>query len=366
MNIELHKIKVSDLINGFENNEEEGVVGYGGLLNIRPKYQREFVYNENQQKAVIDTVFNNYPLNVMYWVKSADGTFELLDGQQRTLSICNYYSGDFFTIVDGDLKGFCNLTSDQKQRFLSYELMVYVCTDGTESERLDWFRIINIAGVELTNQEIRNAVYSGKWVTAMKRKFSKTTCVAYKLGQNYTKGNPLRQELLEQALKWISDGGNIDEYMLQHQHDETADMEWQYFQSVINWVKVIFPKTRKEMKKVDWGLLYNHYKDNTFSATELEKRVKSLMLDDDVTRKEGIYTYLITGDERHLSIRAFTDTMRSEAYERQNGICPWCHNHFELSEMEADHITPWSKGGRTTADNCQMLCRTCNRKKSAK
>lgn len=365
MKIELHEIKIRDLVEGYENNEEEGVVGYGGKLNIRPKYQREFVYSTEQQVAVIDTVFKHYPLNVMYWIAKDNGTFELLDGQQRTLSICCYHNGEFAINLGGSLKYFYNLRADEQKHFLDYGLTVYVCSDGTPSERIEWFKTINIAGEELTNQELLNAEYTGPWLTEAKRKFSKTGCVAYKLGKDYMKGSPIRQEYLETVLKWISNG-RVEEHMAQHQHDNNADQEWQYFQTVTNWVKTLFPKYRKEMRGVAWGLLYNEYKDKTFSATELEKCVVELMIDDDVTKKSGIYPYLITGQEKWLSIRAFTEKMKREAYERQGGFCPFCHKHFELEEMEADHIKPWHMGGRTTSDNCQMLCRTCNRRKGGK
>lgn len=365
MKIDLHRIKIRDLVSGFVNNEEEGVYGYGGRLNIRPKYQREFVYNEKQQYAVIDTVFKGFPLNVMYWVRNAGNTYELLDGQQRTLSICSYYAGEFFVTLNGKLKSFHNLTEDERERFLGYELMVYVCTDGSEAERIAWFETINIAGVQLTRQEILNAVYSGQWVTEAKRKFSKTNCVAYKLGKDYVNANPLRQELLQTVLKWMSEN-QVDAYMAAHQHDANADREWQYFQCVIAWVKVLFPQWRREMRNVDWGTLYNRCKDTPFSATKLELRVAELMEDEDVTNKSGVYPYVLTGEERRLSIRAFTDRMKREAYERQKGICPDCGKHFDLQEMEADHITPWSKGGRTVAANCQLLCRADNRRKGGK
>lgn len=365
MKIDQISVTVRELVDGYENNDEEGVVGYGGRLNIRPKYQREFVYNGKQQAAVIDTVFCDYPLNVMYWVENTDGTFELLDGQQRTLSLCAYYNGEFFITLNGTLKAFYNLTADEREKFLNYRLTVYVCTNGTDSERIDWFKTINIAGAVLTNQEILNAEYCGEWLTAAKRKFSKTACVAQKLGKDYMKGSPIRQDYLETVLRWISNG-NIREYMAKHQHDTNADTEWQYFQMVISWTKALFPTVRKEMRDVDCGTLYNEYKDKPFSATQLEKRVGELMEDEDVTRKSGIYPYLITGLERHLSIRAFTDNMRREAYQRQKGVCPHCNNRFEFSEMEADHITPWCKGGPTTVANCQMLCRDCNRRKSGK
>lgn len=366
MNIELHKIKIRDLVEGFVDNDEEGVVGYGGLLNIRPKYQREFVYKDKQRNAVIETVFKGFPLNVMYWVKNADGTFELLDGQQRTLSICTYKAGNYSITLPGETpKGFSNLPADKREQFLDYELMVYICTEGTESERIEWFRIINIAGEKLTDQEILNAIYCGPWVTDAKRHFSKIGCAAFRKGGKYLNGKANRQDYLETTLRWISKG-HVEDYMAAHQHDPNADREWQYFQQVINWVETLFPHYRKEMKGVDWGTLYNDCHEKEYSASGLEARVAQLLMDDDVTKKAGIYPYLLTGQEKYLSIRAFTDKMKREAYERQRGICPHCHRHFDISEMEGDHITPWRDGGRTTPENCQMLCRECNRRKGAR
>ena len=365
MKIELQRITIRQLVDGFTDNDEEGVTGYGGRLNIRPKYQREFVYNDKQKKAVIDTVFKHFPLNVMYWVETDDGKYELLDGQQRTMSICSYVAGEFFVDLGGKLKGYNNLTRDERERFLDYKLMIYICTGGTDSERIDWFQTINIAGEELTDQEIYNATYCGEWVTALKRKFSKTGCVAMKLGGDYVKGSPLRQDVLHTVLNWISDG-NVEGYMAEHQDNTNADREWQYFQRVVAWIQSVFPKVRREMKDVNWGALYNRYKDHYFSSSELEARVAALMEDEDVTRKAGIYHYVLSGDERQLSIRAFTPRMKREAYERQHGICPACGLHFALADMEGDHITPWHDGGRTVADNCQMLCRDCNRRKGGR
>lgn len=365
MDITLHSVKIRELLNGYKDDNEDGIVGYGRKLNIRPKFQREFVYNEKQKIAVIDTIFKNYPLNVMYWVKNTDGTFELLDGQQRTLSICLFHAGEFFVIVNGVLKAFHSLTAEQKEQFLNYELQIYICENGSEQEKLDWFRIINIAGEKLTDQELLNAVYSGQWITEAKRKFSKTGCVAYKLGEKYLTGSPIRQDYLETTLKWIS-RNRIEEYMSVHQHDSNADIEWQYFQSVINWVKMLFTTYRKEMKGIDWGYLYNEHKDKTYSASDLEKRVLELMLDDDVTSKKGIYEYVLSGNENKLSIRNFTEKQKREAYERQSGICKKCGKPFDISEMEGDHITPCSEGGKTSSENCQMLCRTCNRQKGVK
>lgn len=361
-------IKIRELIDGFEDNEEEGVVGYGGMLNIRPQYQREFVYSPKQQEEVINSIFKGFPLNVMYWVKNSDGLYELLDGQQRTLSICSYAEGEFYVSLNGTPRAYHNLTDSQRETFLNYPLQVYVCENGTDDEKLDWFEIINIAGEKLTKQELRNAAFPGAWLSSAKRRFSKTGCVAYKLGQDYMQGNPIRQEYLEKVLYWLTSCGSdkdIKEYMAAHQKDANADAEWQYFQTVIAWVKMLFPKKRKEMKGLEWGDLYNRFNGTKqYLASDLESRIKTLMMDDDVTNKRGIYEYVLSGNERKLNIRAFSDNMKRAAYERQNGICCKCANRFELEQMEADHITPWSQGGKTNADNCQMLCRECNRRKS--
>lgn len=365
MEIELTPIRIGDLYAGFINSEEEGVFGYGGKLNIRPKYQREFVYSDKQQKAVIESIRKDFPLNVMYWVENEDGTYELLDGQQRTMSICEFLSGNFIVDWNGTLKSGINLTPDELQKFKDYQLMVYICRNGSDSEKLDWFKTINIAGEKLTDQEIRNAVYSGPFVTEAKKKFSRTGCLAYKIGSDYMSGTPIRQDYLETAISWLNNG-NVEEYMAAHQHDSNADDLWLYFQNVMNWVTAKFPKKRKEMKQVAWGEIYNKHKDDNLDANELEKRIAELMKDSDVQKKSGIYAYVLDGDEHHLSIRAFDDNTKREVYERQEGICKICGKHFEIEQMEADHITPWHAGGRTVAENCQMLCRDCNRRKSGK
>jgi hypothetical protein len=295
----------------------------------------------------------------MYWAVRDDGGFEVIDGQQRTISICQYVNGDFS--YEG--RYFHNLQADEKETLLSYELSVYRCS-GTDSEKLAWFKTINIAGEKLTDQELRNAVYSGSWVSAAKPIFSKNNCPAYLLGSDYLTGSPIRQDYLETTIEWINKGGDVESYMAAHQQDPNANTEWLYFQSVIAWTKATFPKYRSEMKGVPWGLLYNVHKDTPQNAMELEVRVASLMADEDVTNKKGIYTYVLTNEERHLSIRAFTDNQKRESFERQTGLCPKCKKQFEIGQMEADHITPWSKGGRTTAENCQMLCKDDNRRKS--
>lgn len=361
MKIELQKIKIKEVFDGYSDSAEEGVFGYGGRLDIRPKYQREFVYDDKKRNAVIDTIRKGYPLNVMYWAEKSDGTFEILDGQQRTISFCRYLEGDFSI----DNRYFHSLTSDEREQIEEYELQIYICRDGTESEKLEWFKTINIAGEKLTDQELRNAVYAGPWTTDAKRHFSKTGCAAYGLAEKYMNGSPIRQDYLETAIKWISDG-EIEEYMSKHQHDDNCSELWQYFQTVIAWVQMLFPNYRKEMKGLEWGEFYNRYHNNSYDAQKMEQEIVRLMQDEDVTAKKGIYQYLLCGDERYLSIRAFTDNMKREAYERQNGICANCGEYFEIGEMEADHITPWSQGGKTLAENCQMLCRDCNRRKSDK
>ncbi len=363
MKIDLHKIKIRKVITGYKDSAEEGVVAYDGKLDIRPKYQREFVYKEKQRDAVINTIKNSFPLNVMYWMIREDGGYEVLDGQQRTISIGQYVNGDF-SLND---RFFHNLTKEEQDKILDYELMIYFC-EGTDRERLDWFRIINIAGEKLTDQEIRNAVYTGAWLSDAKLKFSKSNCAAYLLandGGQLVSGSPIRQEYLETTLSWINDG-KIEDYMAKHQHDRNADKLWRYFQDVIEWVRKIFPDYRKEMANVNWGELYNEFKDKKLNSTKLEAEVKALMQDEDVTKKSGIYPYVLTQQERHLSIRAFTDRMKREAYERQNGICRFCKKKYDISEMEADHIKPWHEGGKTTAENCQMLCKQDNRTKAGK
>lgn len=361
MNIELKEITIQELSDGFEDNNEDGVVGFGGKLDIRPPYQREFIYKDKQRDAVINTITKNFPLNVMYWAVREDGTFEVIDGQQRTISICQYIDGDFAF----QNRYFHNLKADEKEKILNYTLMVYVCS-GTESEKLEWFKTINIAGEKLTEQELRNAVYTGSWVSDAKRYFSKSGCVAYSIGGDYLNGSPIRQEFLETAIDWISEG-KIENYMATHQHDPNATALWLYFQSVITWVNATFTVKRKKfMKGIQWGLFYNKYKDVVFDTKAIEEETARLIADDEVEKKSGIYAYILTKDERYLGIRTFSDSVKQKVYENQKGICPICKNHFDISEMEGDHITPWVEGGKTIEENCQMLCKDDNRRKASK
>jgi hypothetical protein len=360
MKIELKEITIREVTEGYANNDEEGVVGYDGKLNIRPKYQREFIYKDKQRNAVIETVRKNFPLNVLYWVKNEDDTYEVMDGQQRTISICEYVAGKFSL----DFQYFHNLEDVEKERILDYKLMVYFC-EGDDKEKLDWFKTINIAGEKLTDQELRNAIYTGPWLTEAKKYFSKSGCPAHSIASSYLNGSSIRQDYLETAIEWIS-GGNIEQYMAEHQNKPNANELWLYFQGVISWVEVAFPHYRKEMKGVSFGTLYNQFKNTPIDSAKLETEITKLMQDEDVTKKSGIYEYVLTRNEKFLNIRAFTDKQKREAYEKQKGVCVKCQQRFELEEMEADHITPWHEGGKTTAKNCQMLCKQDNRTKSGK
>ncbi len=363
MKITLNTIKVRELVQNYKDNDEGGVTGYNDRLDIRPPYQREFVYSDAKQQAVMDTVTKGFPLNTMYWVCRSDGRYEVLDGQQRTISICRYVQGDYAH----NMRYFSNLQADEKEAILNYELQVYFC-EGTESEKLEWFKTINIAGEKLTDQEIRNAVYAGTWTAEAKKIFSKSNCAAKLLSDKYVNANPIRQELLEKAIAWYEgkDDKLICNYMGVHQHDKNANELWLYFQSVIAWVKALFTVYRKEMKSVEWGELFNKYNKNEYDAVEFEDEISALIADDEVTNYKGIYYYLFDRKESHLNLRQFDDKMKRKAYEAQNGICPLCKNHFEYTEMEGDHIVPWSKGGKTEMSNLQMLCRLCNNTKSDK
>jgi hypothetical protein len=250
---------------------------------------------------------------------------------------------------------------------MSYDKLLLYIVEGNEDEKLEWFRTINISGERLTEQELLNANYVGEWLTTAKRMFSKTGCKAYRIAEKYVKGSPIRQEFLETALAWISGGKeNIVRYMSAHQHDENANALYDYFEKVIEWVKATFPTYRKEMKGIDWGKLYAEYKDNEYDVDVLEEKIVALMADEDVTNLKGVYEYVLSNceKERCLSIRAFTDKDKTKKYNQQKGICPICGEHHEIGNMEGDHIVEWSKGGKTTIDNLQMVCKTCHRKKS--
>lgn len=368
MKIELRAVTIAELVDGFADNGEQGVVGYSGKLNIRPAYQREFVYGPKERNSVIETVRKGFPLNTMYWA-ATNGEFELMDGQQRTISLCQYVNGDFSVEIDGNPFSFHNLPSERQQRILDYELSIYVC-DGSDGDKLDWFKVINIAGKELSPQELRNAMYTGPWLADAKRWFSRKNPPAIQDGRDkLIKADPNRQEVLETALDWLTDG-KIEQYMDEHRSDADAQELWDYWQAVFDWVKRVFPNQdsarARLMKGLPWGRFYNEHKVDKFNAAELERRIVALIEDDEVERKKGIYAYLLTGKEKSLNLRSFDEKTKQAAYARQKGICPVCKEHFEFQEMEADHRVPWHKGGKTNAENCDMLCMADNRAKSGK
>lgn len=373
MDIELRKITVRELTKGYEDNKEGGVRGFDGMLDIRPPYQREFIYDNKKRDAVITTIKRGFPLNVMYWATRDDDAevpYEVMDGQQRTISICQYVNGDFAY----DFQYFHNLTDGEKTQILNYGLMVYVCS-GDDKEKLDWFQTINIAGERLTAQELRNAVYAGPFVSDAKRYFSKMNCAAYNMGKLLMNGSPIRQDYLETAIKWIANTQStsvakmtVEGYMARHQHDPNANQLWQHFSSVITWVTATFDvKKRKAiMKGLDWGDLYKRFGHEMQDKVAIDKEIADLVIDSEVQNKKGICSFVLTRDEHDLGLRAFPGDMKLAVYEKQMGICPLCGRHFELEQMEGDHITPWREGGRTVEENCQMLCRECNRRKGAK
>lgn len=370
MEIKLQNIKINEISKGYKDNQLEGVFGMNGKLNIRPPYQREFVYGEKQRRAVIDTILKGFPLNTIYWVDNGNDNYEVLDGQQRTISICQFINGEFSINFNGVEMFFHNLPSDVQEKILNYELMVYIC-EGDNSERLDWFRTINIAGEKLTDQELLNANFVGTWLDDAKRKFSKPNCVAYKIGQKYLKGSPIRQEYLETALNWISEG-DIVGYMSKHQHDVNANELWLYFSSIIEWIKTTFGENnyRKEMQGLNWGELYNKYHNNIYDVVAVENKVNELMANEEVTEKKGVYEYILSGEDENiackLSKRIFSTADKRTAYERQKGICPITNQYFPIEEMQADHIVAWWKGGTTTLSNLQMISKTANARKGGK
>lgn len=376
MKIKLHQIKVRDVWDGYKDfGEDNGIVGYHDELNIRPPYQRNFVYNPDQERAVMNTVLHGFPLNIMYWVIDKDGGYEILDGQQRTLSIMRFLNHQYSINWNGQTVYEDSLPNDVYNQLLDYEFMVYWC-QGTDSEKLDWFRTVNIAGVKLTAQELRNIAYTGAWLSDAKRYFSKRNCAAKKLADGYVKGDPNRQEILELALKWISSnqGISIDDYMAKHRSDSDADELWQHWQDVIRWIQKIFPRYDKHMKGLPWGDFYNEYSDKKFNATEMDREIDKLLDDDEIKSKSGIWHYELAKHSeepnatRYLHLRTFSSVDKRRKWKEQEGVCPMCKAEgvdrvWKLNEMEGDHIIPWSKGGKTEYDNLQMLCKPHNESK---
>lgn len=370
------KLKVRDVIDGFsEDDKTSRVSAWGGKLDIRPEYQREFVYDDAKRDAVVNTILRGFPLNLMYFFKRPDGTYEVMDGQQRLISIGRFYTNAFSVKIPSasggyDTVNFPNLFANVRDSFLDYELSVCVCEDGTDEEKLNWFQTINIAGAVLTKQEIRNALYHGKWLTDAKSAFSRRGCSAYRLYGKYMRGECIRQDYLETVCRWKADAEGIKEkdsvtaFMQKHRYDTDANDLWDYFEAVFDWVKHVFGSdVDKSMNGVEWGLLYNQHRHDNLDPAEMQAHVKELLADEEVRRKSGIYPYLLTGDEKYLNTRVFERYMALTAYHKQGGKCAMCGAAKDFKDMHADHIIPWSKGGKTVQDNCQMLCIPCNEKK---
>lgn len=386
MKIELRPITVREIIKNYKDNAEKGVVGYDGKLNIRPAYQREFVYKDEQRNEVIKTVMRGYPntafpLNVMYWAKTDEDHFELIDGQQRTISLCQYANNEFSIVIDGIPKNFDNLSSEKKNYFLNYELQVYVCF-GTPEQRLEWFSIINIAGEPLTKQELLNANYTGPWLSSAKRYFMKGNSSAYGLGNKYIdiEASQSRGKGLETAIKWISKD-QVKQYMVDHQNDLNADALWLHFKKVIEWAQETFTDYYPKMKGLNWGQLYDKYHQQIYNSKEISEQVRKLDSDPQIRNSKGIFEYVLGGltDTRLLDVRVFDDLVKKSVYASQTKIakadgksnCPDCaighsankNKIWDISEMEADHVSAWSRGGLTDAKNCEMLCIRHNRAK---
>ena len=387
MEIKRVSIKVVDLCDGYKNDSEEdierGVYAYHGKLCVRPAFQRMFVYDKKQENAVIDTALKGFPLNIMYWVDNGDGTYDCLDGQQRTISLCNFVDGissfqapwlkDNARIYIHTLK---RIDPDLYAKFMNYELEVYICR-GTKAEQMEWFKTINIAGEELYPQELRNASYVSRWLTDAKRYFSKANasstakCPAERLGGQYTNKNANRQEILEQVISWrigSKEDADICNYMEAHINDKDASDLWNYFNNVINWITTVFYETYdKGMATVNWGKLYNDYHTEDFDADEISEKFNELMmykatkeLDISVAK---ICEYCITRDETLLKHREFNEAQKTTMYNQQRGICPDCGKHYLKAEMHAHHIVPWYNGGVTELANGVMLCEECHRQR---
>ena len=380
MKTELHtEITIKEICNGFTYNELEGkgLFGLSGKLTIQPEYQRNYIYADGKKDvAVIDSIIKGYPLGILYFVKTGNDTYEVLDGQQRITSFGRYVIGKFAVKVNGMENYFTGLDEDLQEKILNTKLLIYFC-EGTESEIKEWFKTINIAGVPLNEQELLNAIYSGKFVTAAKKEFSNSQNSNIQKWSAYIKGDVKRQDFLACALDWVSKG-NKESYMSEHRNNEDISELKNYFTSVIDWISSVFKTVEKEMCGQKWGELYEKYHTNPYNPDEIDNKVKSLYADGAVKNRCRIFEYVLGGctETKLLNIRIFEDRDKRIVYEKQTkeaeekGIsnCPFCAisdtpnkiKIWKLAEMDADHVSAWSKGGATSIENCQMLCRPHN------
>ncbi len=374
---------VRDVIDGFEYNELEGkgLFGLAGKLTIQPEYQRSYIYNDGKKDvAVIDSILKSYPIGLLYFNKTGNDTFEVLDGQQRITSIGRFVGGKFAVHdQNGHEQYYSGLPHVQQEKILNTPLLIYVC-EGDEPEIKDWFRTINIAGVPLVPQEILNAVYSGPFVTLARQEFSNSGNSFMQKWTTYVAGDVKRQAILERALDWVS-SGQIDAYMSKHRHDNNIEELKNYFTSVIDWISTVFTDVETEMKGLEWGRLYEMYHKQTYDATEVSKQVRQLLGNFEVKDRKGVFEYILGGatETKLLNVRVFDEPTKKIVYAKQTetaqskGVsnCPYCavgHDSnkekiWSLADMDADHVAAWSKGGATDVKNCQMLCKTHNRAK---
>ena len=377
-------ITVADICNGFVYNQLEGkgLFGLAGKLTIQPEYQRNYLYADGggkREQAVIHSLLKGYPLGLIYFNQIAADRFEVLDGQQRITSIGRFVTNKFAIMDNGNPKNFDSLPADQQARIRETQLLIYEC-EGTETEIKQWFETINIAGVPLNAQELLNAIYSGPFVTLAKAEYSNSQNANIQKWSAYIKGSANRQDFLERALDWVS-RGKIGEYMSQHRHENGINELRNTFNSVIDWVSGVFKDVEKEMQGLEWGRLYEQYHSTSYDPDHISAEVKRLYADPYVKNRRGVFEYLLGGqqDTKLLDVRVFDDATKRSVYATQTKIaeangesnCPLCamgHDAnkskvWKMAEMDADHVTAWSKGGGSTAANCQMLCITHNRAK---
>ena len=388
MKTKLETYSVREISEGFQYNalEAKGLFGLSGRLTIQPEYQRSYIYADGKRDvAVIESLLKGYPLGLIYFNKTHDDLLEVLDGQQRITSFGRFVT-DKFAIKDsnGMEQNFSSLAADKQKIILDSQILVYEC-EGSETEIKEWFKTINIAGVPLKNQELLNAVYSGPFVTAGKAEFSNKSNANVQKWSAYVSGEVDRQDYWERALEWVSKGKeNIDGYMSEHRNDKDITGVKTYFNTVIDWVSSLFKETDKEMRGLEWGRLYELYHSKAYNPEDLAKKVHDLYGDPYVKNRRGIWEYVLGGstDTKLLDVRVFDDATKKATYARQTkdakikgfSNCPNCalipnandDKIWKLDEMDADHVSPWSKGGATIPENCQMLCRTHNQAKGNK